>query len=241
MSLIGNFTANNDRTQMMSGIGQGHGTNYQQDRFDQSGAEAYPLQDRPLGRALSRGYTREDPTGVSSSTDTSLDQDGMARERVQELARQLTRQSSRHHESASVHGGAAAGSESGDFLIEKGSELDPFSDNFNAKAWTRKIVGVTSRDPVNHPKRTAGVAFKNLKVHGFGSDSGYQPTIGNAVLAGLGSIKETLGGKKQKIDILKGFDGLLDAGDMLVVLGPPGRCVEACQSFSDSARLLRPL
>jgi ATP-binding cassette subfamily G (WHITE) protein 2 (PDR) len=221
MSLIGNFTANNDRTQMMSGIGQGHGTNYQQDRFDQSGAEAYPLQDRPLGRALSRGYTREDPTGVSSSTDTSLDQDGMARERVQELARQLTRQSSRHH--------------------EKGSELDPFSDNFNAKAWTRKIVGVTSRDPVNHPKRTAGVAFKNLKVHGFGSDSGYQPTIGNAVLAGLGSIKETLGGKKQKIDILKGFDGLLDAGDMLVVLGPPGRCVEACQSFSDSARLLRPL
>jgi len=224
MSLIGNFTANSDRTQMMSGIGHGHGTNYQQDRFDPSGAEGYPLQDRPLGRPLSRGYTREGDLAGGSSAETSMDQDGVARERVQELARQLTRQSSRHHESASVRGDAA-GSESGDFLIEKGSELDPFSDNFNAKAWTRKIVGVTSRDPVNHPKRTAGVAFKNLKVHGFGSDSGFQQTVGNAPVAGFGSIKELVGGKKQKIDILKGFDGLLDAGDMLVVLGPPGRCV----------------
>lgn len=173
-----------------------------------------------------------------------MDQDGIARERVQELARQLTRQSSRHHESASVHG-AAAGSESGDFLIEKGSELDPFSDNFNAKAWTRKIVGVTSRDPVNHPKRTAGVAFKNLRVHGFGSDSGFQQTVGNAPVAGFGTIKDLVGGKKQKIDILKGFDGLLDAGDMLVVLGPPGRWVfdafrrgSLCGASGTEARLV---
>jgi ABC-type multidrug transport system ATPase subunit len=107
-------------------------------------------------------------------------------------------------------------------LIDKGTELDPFSENFNVKAWTRKIVGVTSRDPQLHPKRTAGVAFRNLQVHGFGSDTGFQQTVGNAPYAGFGTIRELVGGKKRKVDILKGFDAVLDAGDMLVVLGPPG-------------------
>jgi ATP-binding cassette subfamily G (WHITE) protein 2 (PDR) len=162
-----------------------------------------------------------------------MDEERANEARITELARQLTRQSSRHQDAQGLSrpgtrqsGGAGdINSDSGDFLIEKGTELDPFSENFNVKAWTRKIVGVTSRDPQLHPKRTAGVAFRNLQVHGFGSDTGFQQTVGNAPYAGFGTIRELVGGKKRKVDILKGFDAVLDAGDMLVVLGPPGRCV----------------
>jgi ATP-binding cassette subfamily G (WHITE) protein 2 (PDR) len=229
MSLVGNFTINSDRTAQYGGIGTGHGTLHQQDRFDESGADQYPLQERPpvLGRPSSDATT----SGEEGHRVSPIDQERANNARVTELARQLTRQSSRHQEAQSLsrvgsrQTGAEVNSESGDFLIEKGTELDPFSDNFNVKAWTRRIVGVTSRDPELHPKRTAGVAFRNLQVHGFGSDTGFQQTVGNAPYAGLGSIRELVGGKKRKVDILKGFDAVLDAGDMLVVLGPPGRCV----------------
>jgi ATP-binding cassette subfamily G (WHITE) protein 2 (PDR) len=171
-----------------------------------------------------------------------MDEERANEARITELARQLTRQSSRHQDAqglsrpgtrqSGANGGGDVNSDSGDFLIEKGTELDPFSENFNVKAWTRKIVGVTSRDPQLHPKRTAGVAFRNLQVHGFGSDTGFQQTVGNAPYAGFGTIRELVGGKKRKVDILKGFDAVLDAGDMLVVLGPPGRCVREPPSAS---------
>lgn len=142
-------------------------------------------------------------------------------EQVGELARRLTRQSSRHPgDAASQRGNDDDG---GDLIVEKDSELDPFSKNFSAKAWTRKILGVTSRDPEKYPQQTAGVAFRNLQVFGYGSDSGYQMTVGNAPWSIFGTLKDLIGGKKRKVDILKGFDGILDAGDMLVVLGPPGR------------------
>ena len=248
MSLVGNFTINSDRTAQYGGIGNAHGTFHQQDRFDESGADQYPLQDRPpvLGDPV-RGNNNgggHHSFGASSDTTTTageqgddvppMDEEQANKARVTELARQLTRQSSRHQDAQSLSragsrhqggGGGDVNSESGDFLIEKGGELDPFSENFNVKAWTRKIVGVTTRDPELHPKRTAGVAFRNLQVHGFGSDTGFQQTVGNAPYAGFGSIRELIGGKKRKVDILKGFDAVLDAGDMLVVLGPPGRYV----------------
>jgi ATP-binding cassette subfamily G (WHITE) protein 2 (PDR) len=35
-------------------------------------------------------------------------------------------------------------------------------------------------------------------------------------------------GRKRKVDILNSFDGLLETGEMLVVLGPPG---SGCSTF----------
>ncbi len=83
-------------------------------------------------------------------------------------------------------------------------------------------MGAT-QDPSKYRQRTAGIAFRNLNVHGFGSDTGYQQTVGTFPLAVIGGIKTLLGKKQRRIDILKGFDGLVEAGEMLVVLGPPGR------------------
>lgn len=47
---------------------------------------------------------------------------------------------------------------------------------------------------------------------------------GNIILEVAGLAKKVLGmGKPRKIDILQHLDGVVHAGEMLVVLGPPGR------------------
>jgi ATP-binding cassette subfamily G (WHITE) protein 2 (PDR) len=45
--------------------------------------------------------------------------------------------------------------------------LDPSSDRFSARAWTKNLVGIQSRDPERYPGRTAGIAYKNISAHGF--------------------------------------------------------------------------
>ncbi len=137
------------------------------------------------------------------------------------LARQLTRQSHAHHHGH--HKNEVEDFEADTlFHPEKDSELDPYSPNFSAKAWATAMLNLSSRD-TNNPRRRAGFAFRNLSVNGFGSDTDYQATVGNTVLAMVGQLKDMLGRKKRKVQILNNFDGLLESGEMLVVLGPPGR------------------
>lgn len=82
------------------------------------------------------------------------------------------------------------------------------------------MVGVVSRDPEQYPMRTAGVAYKNLKVFGYGGGADYQETVGNKPLSLISSVASLASRKKNKVQILKGFDGVLEAGELLVVLGP---------------------
>ena len=104
----------------------------------------------------------------------------------------------------------------------KDPQLDPFSGKFVVRKWVENLVGITSRDPDRFPSRTAGVSFRNLNVHGFGSPTDYQKTFGNYPLE-IGSIyNKLIGRKKTKIQILRNFDGLVKSGEMLVVLGRPG-------------------
>jgi ATP-binding cassette subfamily G (WHITE) protein 2 (PDR) len=214
MSLIGNFTSNNDRTAQLSGfsgVGSGH---YQ---HHETQPESYPLQDRQTSLTNNKVSDGDSEESGETAIPPGLDETD---HRVTQLARRLTRQSSR---AVSQHGAQSQAYDDDDqFLIEKGTELDPFSDSFNVKAWTRKIVGITSRDPVNHPQRTSGIAMRDLHVYGYGSDTGFQQTVGNALLGAVGSVKEMFGGGKRRVDILNGFDILLESRDMLVVLGPPG-------------------
>jgi ATP-binding cassette subfamily G (WHITE) protein 2 (PDR) len=101
-------------------------------------------------------------------------------------------------------------------------QLDPFSGKFAVRKWVQHMIGLSSRDPDKYPGRTAGVSFRNLNVHGFGSPTDYQKTFGNYPLE-LASIYNKLRGQKQtKIQILRDFDGLVKSGEMLVVLGRPG-------------------
>jgi ATP-binding cassette, subfamily G (WHITE), member 2, PDR len=114
------------------------------------------------------------------------------------------------------------------FEAEPDSELDPHSPNFRARSWVKSIIKL--RDAENNlPGRTGGVAFRNLNVHGFGAATDYQKDVGNVWLETIGLVKKAFGMEKpRRIDILRDFEGLVDSGEMLVVLGPPG---SGCSTF----------
>lgn len=112
--------------------------------------------------------------------------------------------------------------------IEADSTLNPNSSNFRAKNWMKNFLAITHRHSEEDIKREAGLAFRNLSVHGFGSPTDYQKDVANAVLE-IGALARAVAGTgKQKIQILQNFDGLVKSGEMLVVLGRPG---SGCSTF----------
>lgn len=142
----------------------------------------------------------------------SDDDEGRARRdfEVAELAKSLTRDSTW----SNVPGNP--------FEAEKDSALDPHSPHFRARSWVKSMIKLNEAENKT-PGRTAGFAFRNLNVHGFGAATDYQKDVGNIWLGTIGLAKKLLGlGRSRRIDILRDFEGLVESGDMLVVLGPPG-------------------
>ncbi|KAE8394955.1 ABC-2 type transporter-domain-containing protein [Aspergillus alliaceus] len=97
-----------------------------------------------------------------------------------------------------------------------GSKLDPQSSSFDTRAWVKALVQYESEDLESGRRRKSGVSFRNLDVYGFGMSTDYQKTVGNSILSLL------MQRRKRGVDILRGFEGLVNAGEMLLVLGPPG-------------------
>jgi ATPase subunit of ABC transporter with duplicated ATPase domains len=137
-------------------------------------------------------------------------------EEVHQLARQFTEQSNY----------STAGENP--FAAEAGLALDPNGEHFNARAWCKAMLQMHTGDKQAQPLRTLGVAFSNLNVHGFGSDTDYQKSVGNVWLEAFSLASKALGQKQRKIQILQNMEGLVEAGEMLVVLGPPG---SGCSTF----------
>ncbi|KAB8214102.1 ABC-2 type transporter-domain-containing protein [Aspergillus novoparasiticus] len=136
-------------------------------------------------------------------------------EQLTNLARKLTTKSEQlHHRSP--------------FEAPDGGCLDPNSPNFRARDWAKAFYNVRYNADESCPPRVAGVAFKNLNVSGYGSPVDYQMSVGNALLKLPTQIYQFLGGKKRRIDILQGLDGLVLPGEQLCVLGPPG---SGCSTF----------
>lgn len=135
------------------------------------------------------------------------------KEIVHELARHLTQHSVKNDQGQYVN----------PFEGSDDPLLDPSSGKFSARAWTKTLLAIQSRDPERYPERTAGIAYKNLSAHGFGEATDYQKTFGNYPLEFVGLFKRLIGRRQQtKIQILRDFDGLVRSGEMLVVLGRPG-------------------
>ncbi|KAJ7048481.1 hypothetical protein C8F01DRAFT_1280404, partial [Mycena amicta] len=107
--------------------------------------------------------------------------------------------------------------------VDVDETLDPRSQKFDINAWLKSVMQIASRDPENF--RSAGVSFRNLNVHGVGSPTDYQKNVANIWLGMLGSVKGWIGmgTGKSKIQILRDFDGIVKSGELLVVLGRPGR------------------
>ena len=153
--------------------------------------------------------TTADDNEKQDSVSSSVERD----EEVKHLARTLTQRSVRHDGGEHVN----------PFHGSDNPLLDPASGKFSARAWIKTLIGITSRDPERYPQRVAGVSYKNLNVHGFGTPTDYQKSFGNAPLELLSLFDKLRGRNKTKIQILRDFDGLVKSGEMLVVLGRPGR------------------
>lgn len=153
---------------------------------------------------------RDRIVGDASSTD---DEDEKRNNEIKQLARQVSASSTSHFEGAHVN----------PFHAPEGSRLDPHSPNFSARAWAKRALDFNRADPDAGLARTAGIAFKNLNVYGFGSPTDYQKNVANVWLGLVGLAKHLVGqGSKTRIDILRNFEGVVYSGELLVALGPPG-------------------
>lgn len=108
------------------------------------------------------------------------------------------------------------------------SSLDPNGDGFDARAWTKAVLKQRSEDPEKYPQKTAGVAFRQLHAYGFGLPTDYQKTVGNVWLQVVSGVRKLFGAHGRRIDILRDLNGVVKAGEMLLILGPPG---SGCTTF----------
>ncbi|KAK1690168.1 ABC-2 type transporter-domain-containing protein [Colletotrichum godetiae] len=181
-------------------------------------AEALPTS-KPTDNSL---YEKATGDGSAASTseddgnDTELDR---RQSIVQELAREYTR-----HSAVNIDGNSMAlfGSE------DPNSPLNPNGKNFSARKWAKTLANVTNEHGSGY--RTAGFVYQDLNVFGFGQETDYQKDVGNVWLEIPGLVRNLTSktGGQRRIDILRDFNGLVEAGEMLVVLGPPG---SGCSTF----------
>ncbi|KAL4876947.1 ABC-2 type transporter-domain-containing protein [Aspergillus karnatakaensis] len=140
-------------------------------------------------------------------------------EEIEQMARQLTRKSTHY---------STTNATNPFFEENKESSLHPDSPSFKVKDWIRSLLAAQAGDPDRFRQRTAGVAFKKLSVHGFGSATDYQKDVFNAILSVGGLFRKLTKSGQQKVQILNEFNGLVRSGEMLVVLGRPG---SGCTTF----------
>ncbi|KAH6666409.1 putative ABC transporter [Halenospora varia] len=177
-----------------------------------------PFQDHTVTRdaSLERADGRIVGAGSDSSHLSNESEDKARDAEVNELARRFTRQS------------IASTSGQDPFTADPNSVLNPNGPNFEARAWAKAMFHLSNRDGRTSPTRTAGVSFRNLNVFGYGTATDYQKSVGNVVLEGINLVRKHMGIGQRKIDILQNLDGLVESGEMLVVLGPPG---SGCSTF----------
>ncbi|RDA82442.1 hypothetical protein CP532_4514 [Ophiocordyceps camponoti-leonardi (nom. inval.)] len=106
------------------------------------------------------------------------------------------------------------------FFAGLDSPLNPASPKFSARLWARAVAELVTN--TGGAFRSAGICFQNLNVHGYGESTDFQKNVANTWLSLAGLFRRLTGSGRQRIDILRQFDGLVRRGEMLVVLGPPG-------------------
>lgn len=167
---------------------------------------------------------------ISSSTDSTnlIKTEGVGEpesldrrhDTVQQLAREISRNSSDGSGSKSIFGSN-----------DPNSPLNPFSNKFSARSWAQNFARATEEQGQGF--RRIGLCFEDLHVFGYGTPTDFQKTVANIWLAlpdmaarRLLPRSSTSGHKR--VDILSQFNGLIQPGEMCVVLGPPG---SGCSTF----------
>lgn len=213
MSLIGNGAFNNnDRQEMISGSGGAHVRRQSYQVEEEQIVQTSDLSEKHIPPSSTATPTLDEKASDSDESETDR------REQVRHLARQITRRSSLSIPPGDVN----------PFTAAKDSRLDPNSPHFNARAWAKAMLQLAQKDPENYKPRTAGFAFKNLNAWGYGQATDYQKSVGNAPLEIMSLFRKITKTGQRRIDILRDFEGLVESGEMLVVLGPPG---SGCSTF----------
>lgn len=230
MSIAGNLLFNSyDNTARREGVAEYDGTQQHPQQHDESTLQRVSSQysrkqsisgekDAVNGEKPRDHETPESAQYESANEDFEKQEQRHRDEEVLKLARKITSQSDKTFDA----------SDANPFQPVKDSEVDPTSSNFRARSWAKALFSLQSRDPEKYPQRSAGIAFRNLHAYGFGVPTDYQKTVGNILLEAVGLIRNVMGIGRRRIDILRGFDGIVEAGEMLVVLGPPG---SGCTTF----------
>ncbi|EXJ79220.1 ATPase [Capronia epimyces CBS 606.96] len=107
-------------------------------------------------------------------------------------------------------------------------ELDPLSDKFSLSEWMKCKVEQFAAGAIQ--RRHTGVLFQNLSVHGTAAEIKLQKSVGSILTAPL-HLKQIAQGRQRHKAILQNFDGLVNRGEMLLVLGRPG---SGCSTFLKS-------
>ena len=189
--------------------------------FSSRGHEPRPPPSSGMALAMDGGTSSGTQTYANSEQSDLEQKDKLGENRAEideqltKLARKLSTKSEKNHYRSP-------------FEASEGGFLDPNSPEFRARDWAKAFYNARYNADENCPPRVAGVAFKDLNVSGYGSPVDYQMSVGNALLKLPTQIYQFLSGKKTKINILQGLDGLVLPGEQLCVLGPPG---SGCSTF----------
>lgn len=97
--------------------------------------------------------------------------------------------------------------------------LDPDSKDFDLYQWLRKTLHLLKNEGI--PRKQAGIFFENVSITGTGAALQLQQTVADLLTAFL-RPRETFNFRKTPKEILRQFDGVLDSGELLIVLGRPG-------------------
>ncbi|KAM0407508.1 hypothetical protein ACHAPD_012178 [Fusarium lateritium] len=107
-------------------------------------------------------------------------------------------------------------------FLSKDARLDPKSPEFSPEYWVKAMLHAFSQDTGKYPRHTAGVSWRGLSVHGFGDPTDYQKDVFNVAWRGPLNAFNSFANRQQKINIINDFDGLVESGELLLVLGRPG-------------------
>ena len=185
------------------------------------------------------------PDQNADEIESDAQRDARINEELTVLARQISNHSHKkddhgisddrelkHTQTKSTLGGLAGANP---FEDPSHPELNPNSNEFDPRKWVKLIMRQHARHSdnpdgsVDYDALRAGLSFQNLNVHGFGRPTDFQKNVGNIWLSVASSVKSIFGAdSKTKIQILREFEGVVRAGEMLVVLGRPG---SGCSTF----------
>ncbi|KAF9878249.1 ABC-2 type transporter [Colletotrichum karsti] len=172
----------------------------------------------PINTGKNNGDSSDDNVTLSSPTrDTHRDTMMMDEEDRRELQRIATTLSQRQ---SGMSFGQAQSIELANIPTSGDPALDPTSKSFDLSKWLQNVMQQMQNEGISI--KNAGVAYKDLNVSGTGAALQLQQTVGSFLQAPLRIGEHLSFGKKEPKRILNSFDGILNSGELLIVLGRPG-------------------